>query len=275
MKTYWPYLPMLLVVGLGLMAGNYISHSSKSVLGYATNLSPAELLIDTNHNRQKFDETNLSLNSQLMNAAQAKAGSMAKLNYWSHNTPSGQPPWLFIKKAGYNYASAGENLAYGFGSSQATLAAWMQSPKHRANILDGQYRDVGFGIANAPNYQGHGSETIIVAEYGQPASAVVAASAPGNQANSGNFQAATAKPAAAQHLSRLQTSFGANAPLVIALTLLVVLATVVFFTKHWLHWRRALVKSQEFVIHHPWLDVMLVAVIMAGVVLSQGVGFIS
>lgn len=182
-KTYWPYLPLIAIVVLGIGANSLWTHASHGVLGYATDMSASELLDATNAQRVSNGETALSLNSQLDNAAQAKADNMVALNYWAHDTPSGQPPWVFITAAGYSYTAAGENLAYGFDTSQDVITAWMGSTEHRANILGGAYKDVGFGIANSDNYQGGGPETIVVAEYGEPATVTPApvSSAPASQ----------------------------------------------------------------------------------------------
>jgi hypothetical protein len=94
-------------------------------------------------------------------------------NYWSHNTPEGNSPWTFITKAGYQYLKAGENLAYGFLTSAGVVTGWMNSTAHRANVLDATFKDVGFGIASGPNYQG-GENTVVVAMYGQAAPSIVA-----------------------------------------------------------------------------------------------------
>src|SRR5580700_8473836 len=145
-KTYLPYLPLILIVVLGIGINSFWSHSQHSVLGYATDMSVSELYTDTNAERSANGETALNLNSKLDAAAQAKADNMVALDYWSHDTPSGQPPWVFISNAGYDYVAAGENLAYGFDTSEDVLTAWMGSPEHRANILDSAYQDVGFGI---------------------------------------------------------------------------------------------------------------------------------
>src|SRR5206468_12650742 len=110
----------------------------------------------------------LTIDPQLAAAAQAKARDMVAGNYWSHTSPAGKTPWTFISAAGYQYQQAGENLAYGFASADDTEAAWMNSAEHRANILETSYQNVGFGVAQSPNYQGQGAETIVVAEYGQP-----------------------------------------------------------------------------------------------------------
>lgn len=178
LRPYRPYLPIALIVTVGLIGSNLWGTLHKNVLSYATNLSISALADDTNAQRSANGLSALTLNSQLDQAAQAKANDMAARNYWAHNTPEGNAPWTFFAAAGYNYQTAGENLAYGFGSSSDTIAGWMASEGHRANILNNTYQEVGFGIANSPDFQGTGPETIVVAMYGsrQNAQPVVAAS---------------------------------------------------------------------------------------------------
>lgn len=177
-KAYWPYLPIIAVLAVGFFANSWLGTMHRSVLGYATDMSVQSLLTDTNSQRSANGESTLALNGQLDQAAQAKANDMAARNYWSHNTPDGQTPWSFITAAGYNYQEAGENLAYGFATSADTITGWMNSPEHRANILNSHYQEVGFGIVNIPNYQNDGPQTLVVAMYAQPASAAVAAATP-------------------------------------------------------------------------------------------------
>ncbi|HET6924630.1 MAG TPA: CAP domain-containing protein [Candidatus Saccharimonadales bacterium] len=176
-KAYWPYLPIALIV-LGGIIFNALVPAHKAVLGYATDMSISSLLSDTNAQRSDNGLPGLGLNSQLDQAAQAKANDMAARDYWSHNTPDGQTPWSFIIAAGYNYQTAGENLAYGFDSASETVTGWMNSPEHRANILNTTYKEVGFGVANSANYQGTGPETIVVAMYAEPVGYVAPAPAP-------------------------------------------------------------------------------------------------
>jgi hypothetical protein len=56
----------------------------------------------------------------------------------------------------------------------------MNSPEHRANILNTSYKDVGFGIINIPNYQGDGPQTLVVAMYASPASVASSSSSSGS-----------------------------------------------------------------------------------------------
>lgn len=138
---------------------------SNHVLSYATEMSLSGLLSGTNSARAANGLAPLSLNSQLNSSAQAKAQHMTDLDYWAHVAPDGTQPWYFFNQAGYAYIRAGENLAYGFTTSQGAVDGWMNSPSHRANIL-GDYYDVGFGVVNAPNYQSSGQQTVVVAHYG-------------------------------------------------------------------------------------------------------------
>lgn len=165
-----------------------------SVLAYATNMSRGDLLAGTNTARSQNGLGGLTLDGQLNNAAQAKAQHMIDNNYWSHVAPDGTQPWYFFEQAGYSYRAAGENLAYGFMTSQATVDAWMNSPSHRANIL-GDYADVGFGIANGPSYQGN-QNTVVVAHYGtrQGASSAPAAPTPSAPVQSAQTPQAPSTP---------------------------------------------------------------------------------
>jgi uncharacterized protein YkwD len=183
LKVYWPYIPIVSVVALGMFFGGVnpksAQHTQPATLAYATEIGAGALLSSTNVQRTSNGIGALTLNSKLNASAQAKANDMVSKDYWAHNTPSGQEPWVFFDAAGYNYQKAGENLAYGFSTSDATVVGWMNSPSHRANILDGSYTEVGFGFANSANFIGTGQETIVVAHYAKPvASAAPVAPAP-------------------------------------------------------------------------------------------------
>jgi len=157
-----------------LDAGTLPAGASKpQVLAYASEMSHGGLLSGTNAARSANGLAAFALNSLLNNSAQAKAQDMANKDYWAHVSPDGTQPWYFFEQAGYSYIRAGENLAYGFSTSQGAVDGWMNSASHRANIL-GDYAEVGFGIVNTPNYQSSGEQTIVVAHYGTQQSAPVA-----------------------------------------------------------------------------------------------------
>lgn len=175
-KAYWPYLPIVAIITFGMVLNIWMSQWHRTTLGYATDMSVQALLDGTNGQRNANGLSSLRLNNLLDQAAQNKANDMAARNYWSHNTPDGQTPWTFITAVGYNYQKAGENLAYGFATAGDTITGWMNSPEHRANLLNVSYQEVGFGIVNIPDYQSNGPQTLVVAMYALPASVAAAPS---------------------------------------------------------------------------------------------------
>jgi len=139
------------------------------VLAYATSISTSGLHSATNQARNQHGLSGYQLNSKLSSAAAAKAKDMFAKNYWAHNAPDGTTPWSFITKAGYSYATAGENLAKDFSASANVVNAWLSSSSHRANVLNKTYRDVGYAAVNG-TLQGK-QTTLVVAMYASPAAA--------------------------------------------------------------------------------------------------------
>jgi hypothetical protein len=268
LKTYWPYLPMLLIVGVGLLFNNL--WSSPGVLGASSDFGSSSLLQDTNAERSAKHEQPLALNSQLNAAAQSKANDMAAKDYWAHNSPDGRSPWSFIGAAGYHYRMAGENLAYGFSNAGDTVAGWMNSPEHRANILNANYQDVGFGVAQSPDYRGNGPETIIVAEYGEPLG-----SAPVATGGTAGLQDTRLAAVRSQPISRIQLATNGEATWsTVAMAAVAGAALSLFLVRHGLRLKRLLLEGESFVLHHPLLDITIVFVGTMAFVFMQATGTI-
>lgn len=263
-KTYWPYLPVFAVLVAGVFLNSFLGRQHHSVLGYSTGISAQVLLAETNGERSDQHLPALQLNAQLTAAAQAKANDMAQRGYWSHVTPDGKQPWAFITAAGYQYEAAGENLAYGFGTSSDVMTAWMHSPEHKANIMNAVYQDVGFATANVANYQGTGPETIVVAEYGEPAGMI-------NPQTGDTTSTPVVLGSQAQPVSRVSLISTASwMPLLLAA--IVGGAITLFFVRHALAWHKVLVKSERFFIAHPFFDVFLMSLAVLALLLSHVAG---
>lgn len=289
-RHYLPYIP-LLVLTLAIMIITPTQRlPRRGVLAYATEMSSSSLLADTNQEREDNHVVDLALNSQLAAAAQAKANDMVTRNYWSHITPDGQQPWVFIDQSGYKYLEAGENLAYGFSTSATTVTGWMNSPPHRENLLNGAFTEVGFGFANSQNFNQSGPETVVVAMYGKPRvlAANSAATIPQDtQLNQSaqNLQATTTQDGAptpvasaeptTRSVSRVQMLTGGHAPWTLfAVGLLSGLAITLLLVKHLVGLRHILRSGERFVLHHPLLDTLLISCVALGSFLSQTTGFI-
>lgn len=270
LKVYSPYIPLLLIVGSGLFLTIKLetSKADGQVKSYAIDMTDNGLLSASNDFRAQSGLPSLSLNSQLDKAAQAKAEDMAKKDYWSHDSPQGLKPWDFIPNDEYKYLKAGENLAYGFITSRSAVLGWMNSAKHKEIMMDKDFSDVGFGIVNIPSYQGKGAQTVVVAMYGQPA-ALAAAS----QSSS---SAPVIKPAEKpEKISYLQSLTGGKAPWSsFAAGFIIGSILVYLFIKNAIPIKRALVRGENFVVHHPIFDITLVALAALATIVSQTVGII-
>jgi uncharacterized protein YkwD len=273
-KSYWPYIPVFMMVAVGLLANGFMS--THGVLGANSDFSHTALLEETNQERIEASQSKLTIDPKLTAAAQAKADDMATRNYWAHDTPDGKAPWAFVSAAGYNYEVAGENLAYGFNGAQEAIVGWMNSPTHRANILNADYQNVGFGIVNSPDYQGKGPQTIVVAEYGKPSTSVATV-----RFNVDNPPAVQTPPSvlsidrepASQSVSRVQLLYdGQPTWTTLAVTVLMTSAILVFVTRHALYLRRLFIKGEVFVAHHPVLDFGIVTVATVGFLLTRAGG---
>ena len=273
LNVYHPYLPLLLIFTLIIVFFSLARSPGSSVLSYATDASSSGLLTQTNAERTRYKQTSLKLDAKLTRAAQNKADDMAQRNYWSHITPSGQPPWHFIEKADYSYVKVGENLAYGFNSSRDIVYAWMNSKPHKENVLDRAYHDVGFGIANAKNYINNGPETIVVAMYGQKSStAVLGKNTNGQAVNSAN--ALTTEPNSI-NVAKVALFARGSAPWVTsAIGVIIGICLAVLFIKHGLALRRVIKKGERFAIRHPLLDVVIIILVCVGIILTRSAGLI-
>jgi|GEM_PF-816628 len=126
----------------------------------------------TNEARTQEGETPLSENTALDQAAQSKLEDMFNQNYWDHVAPNGKQAWDFINSTDYQYVYAGENLARGFLDAKSSMNAWMNSPSHRKNILNSDYRDIG--IAAGYGKINDKPTVLIVQIFGTQPSAVAA-----------------------------------------------------------------------------------------------------
>ncbi|HEY4493596.1 MAG TPA: CAP domain-containing protein [Candidatus Paceibacterota bacterium] len=139
-----------------------------SRIDYLASVLPAVLIDLANEDRSLYSLTPLTRNPVLEAAAQEKANDMARYSYFAHVSPTGITPWYWFTKNGYRFIYAGENLAVNFNDSGVVNQAWMNSPGHRANILNQQFSEIGIATAEGI-YQGQ--PTIFVAQYfGRPVS---------------------------------------------------------------------------------------------------------
>ena len=116
----------------------------------------AEVLRLTNIERTQRGLAPLKMREDLQVTARIKAGEMVKYEYYGHGSLSGLPDEV-VKR----YYNIGENIAMGQTSPEVVVRDWMNSPGHRANILDPTNVYIGVGYCNDYWVQQFGGETFL------------------------------------------------------------------------------------------------------------------
>ena len=134
-------------------------------------LLQSKIISETNLQRQENGNLPaLKENYQLDEAASAKANDLFLNQYFEHISPTGIDPGKLVQNFGYEYIVEGENLILGnFSSEKEIVQDWMNSPEHRANILNNRYTEIGVAIIKG-TYKGE-TVWIGVQEFGFPLSA--------------------------------------------------------------------------------------------------------
>nr|WP_028562386.1 CAP domain-containing protein [Paenibacillus pinihumi] len=101
-----------------------------------------------NQERSKAGLNSLSTDNKLDKVALDKAKDLYDNNYFDHQSPTYGSPFDMMKSYGVNYNTAGENIAKGQTSPQEVMSQWMNSPGHRANILNNTFKNIGIGYYN-------------------------------------------------------------------------------------------------------------------------------
>ncbi|MCL2508360.1 MAG: CAP domain-containing protein [Oscillospiraceae bacterium] len=87
----------------------------------------------------------LKLNWELARVARYKSEDMRDRGYFSHTSPAYGTPFDMIRSFNIKMTAAGENIAKGYRTAQEVMIGWMNSPGHRANILSGNFTEIGIG----------------------------------------------------------------------------------------------------------------------------------
>lgn len=114
------------------------------------NIEQVQALALLNADRTKNGLVPLAYSAQLTKLAEDYAMDMINRQFFAHNNPEGLTPFDRMDQYDIVYRYAGENLALN-DSVSAAQAAFMNSPTHRANVLNPNFTEVGIGVKYAPN----------------------------------------------------------------------------------------------------------------------------
>jgi uncharacterized protein YkwD len=112
-------------------------------------VAEAQVLKLVNDERATVGCSPVAANSALRDLAEDFSDAMATQGFFDHTDPSGATPWDRAAAAGIS-GLGGENIARGQADAQAVMDAWMNSPDHRANILNCDFKTLGVGVHFGP-----------------------------------------------------------------------------------------------------------------------------
>ncbi|GAA3774035.1 hypothetical protein GCM10023083_08780 [Streptomyces phyllanthi] len=128
------------------------SSSTPSASAGGADSGPTDrVLVLVNAEREKAGCAPLTENAKLTKAAQDHSQDMADHKNMSHTGSDGSSMSDRLSRVGYKFRSAGENVAYGYNTPESVMDGWMNSPGHKANILNCGFKEIGIGLAQ-PGY---------------------------------------------------------------------------------------------------------------------------
>lgn len=107
-----------------------------------------EIIRLVNVERKKRGLKSLKQEKNLQQMTYLRNYDMAKENYFAHISPKYGRWANFLYSSEYKFDFAGENIAAGFVTAKAFVKAWMDSPTHRANILEPKFKKIAVGVSS-------------------------------------------------------------------------------------------------------------------------------
>ena len=129
------------------------TNTNQNTITQTTGMNSDEKEVFDLINKQRTENglSPLKENSELQRVARIKAQDMVNNNYFSHTSPTYGSPFNMMKSFKISYNTAGENIA-GNSNNSSAVTAWMNSPGHRANILNSSFNQTGIGVVTGSKY---------------------------------------------------------------------------------------------------------------------------
>ncbi|CAM4291905.1 CAP domain-containing protein [Paenibacillus phoenicis] len=127
------------------------SNSSKSLAAVYLKIqtqNASKVVELVNQERKKAGLKPLIVHTNLTKMAKTKAIDMFKTAYFSHTSPKYGSPFDMMDAFNITYIYAGENIGKGQRTAEEVVKDWMESPGHKANILNPKYKLIGVGYYN-------------------------------------------------------------------------------------------------------------------------------
>ncbi|MCR6110182.1 LysM peptidoglycan-binding domain-containing protein [Bacillus sp. A301a_S52] len=120
-----------------------------------------EVIRLTNEERESRGLDSFDIAEDVSEVARVKSEDMRDDDYFSHTSPTYGSPFDMLRSFDISYRSAGENIAAGQATPEQVVNSWMNSPGHRANILNSDFTHIGVGYAEGGSYRHYWTQMFI------------------------------------------------------------------------------------------------------------------
>lgn len=149
---------LLLAICFGLVTLIAPVHTTLAATAHSTNAAPnaqIQRIVElVNLRRKEAGLGPVKINVTLTACAQQYSQVQAAQGAINHTGPDGSNPGQRLTRCGYTWKHYGENLAAGYINADEVMTAWMNSPGHRKNIMNGKLKEIGIGFAHRDNDPG-------------------------------------------------------------------------------------------------------------------------
>jgi uncharacterized protein YkwD len=153
--SYLPYISQPMVATPTPTATPTLTPTPTATPQSGTHPFAQEVVNIVNTERAKVGCNPVTMDSRLLTAAYKHSQDMGDNDYFSHTGLNGSSPWDRMEAEGYNFSTAGENIAAGSNSPTGVMTAWMNSSGHRNNILNCDFIHIGVGYYYKANDTGN------------------------------------------------------------------------------------------------------------------------
>lgn len=112
----------------------------------AAEITARSIVSEMNKYRKAEGLGPLFIDSRLTEAASDRMRDMEDSGEWRHEPPGGGSPFDAVRRHGFDFSHAGENLATGFETAEVLVESWMLSPGHRKNVMSPTFGSVGIAV---------------------------------------------------------------------------------------------------------------------------------
>jgi uncharacterized protein YkwD len=112
----------------------------------AAEITAGSIVAEMNRYRKAEGLGPLFIDARLTKAASDRMRDMEESGEWRHEPPGGGSPFDAVRRHGFDFSHAGENLATGFETAEVLVESWMLSPGHRKNVMGAEFGSVGIAI---------------------------------------------------------------------------------------------------------------------------------